>query len=260
VKGFTHLREGAAEPDVDAALAAMQDAPKGSIFILQACCHNPTGVDYDVDQWKRLADVMRRREHFAFFDAAYIGFGSGKADAVEADSWALRYFVEQGIDMLACQSFSKILGLYAERVGALHVVCSTSTIAENVLDQLRAQTRWEVSSTPAYGALLADIIMQDEDLTVHWREELQQAAARVENNRQALYRLLTGKGNTAGSWEHMAREKGLFSFLNLTKAHIQELRETHHVYLPPNGRINVAGLSKANIDRAAEAIDSVITM
>lgn len=257
VRGYDYLDQESGAANVEAAVTAMQEAPKGSIFVLQACCHNPTGVDYDREQWKRLAEVIGERHHFAFFDAAYVGFGSGKKDAIEDDSWPIRYFVEQGVDMLACQSFSKIMGLYSERVGALHVVCSTSAIAENVLDQLRAQIRWEVSSSPAWGARLADIILQDKDLTTEWKEELSQAAGRIEDNRRTLHHLLTQELKTPGSWDHILREKGLFSLLHLQPGKVEELLK-RHLYLPPSGRINVAGLSSNNIEQAAKILDEVV--
>lgn len=258
VKSYAHFIKANGEPDIDAAVIAMQGAQEGSIFVLQACCHNPTGVDFDKRQWTRLAELMRDRSHFAFFDAAYTGFGSGKPDAIEDDSWAIRHFAQQGIDLLACQSFSKIMGLYSERVGALHVICSTPAIVENVLDQLRAQIRWEISSSPAWGARLVDIVLQDEGLKAQWKVELRQAAQRIADNRQTFARLLgEQRPQDSRRLKQIVRQKGLFSLLPLNPAQVDELIN-QHVYLPPNGRINVAGLSNNNIMRAAEIIAKVL--
>ena len=257
VTAYSYLNQETGQADAETAITAMQNAPNASIFIFQACCHNPTGVDYDREQWRQIAATMRRHKHFAFFDAAYVGFGTGEKTAIEDDRWAIRHFAEQGVDMLVCQSFSKIMGLYSERVGALHVVCSTSAIAENVLDQLRAQLRWEVSSSPAWGARLADIILQSRDLQLQWKQELHQAALRIEDNRQTLHRLLTGQLKTPGLWDHILQGKGLFSLLPLSQTHVEQLK-TRHIYLPPNGRINFAGLSSKNIEAAAKTINEVI--
>lgn len=256
VKTYTHCYRGATGAAFDEVVKAMAEAPERSTFVLQAFCHNPTGLDYSREQWQEIGERMLRRQHFAFFDAAYIGFGNGKANAREDDSWVLRHFMASGVDTLVCQSFSKTFGLYSERVGALHVICQSAPIAENVFDQLRAQTRWEVSSAPAYGARLVDIILADHQLTQHWLQELHSAAARIDLNRRKLYHFLNSMRASVG-WAHMASEKGLFSYLQLSESQIEALMKEHHVYLPPNGRINVAGLTQANIGRAAEAIGSV---
>lgn len=259
VTAFAHSARGATQPDFSSIQSALESAPPKSVFILQASCHNPTGLEYTREQWQTIAETMLHKRHFAFFDAAYLGFGSAKEDAADDDAWALRHFADRGVDMLVCQSFSKTFGLYSERVGALHVPCQTSDITANVLDQLRLQTRWEISSCPAYGAHLVDIILADPALTRQWNDELRAAAARIESNRSSLHDLLVNKLKTPGSWDHIVAEKGLFSYLQLTKPQIVTLAERHHVYLPPNGRINVAGLNRDNIESAARAIDSVAT-
>lgn len=258
VISYEHSARGDTRPNFEAILSSVERAPRGSIFILQASCHNPTGLEYSAEQWRVLADKFLHYGHFAFFDAAYIGFGSGQSDALDSDAWALRHFADRKVDMLVCQSFSKIFGLYSERVGALHIVCQSPEIAENVFDQLRAQTRWEVSSAPAYGARLVDIILGDPQLTEEWKAELHAAAARVSNNRSTLHQLLSSGSNEPGLWDHIAKERGLFSFLRLDKPQIDVLARKHHVYLPPNGRINVAGLTKANTQSAATAIQAVL--
>jgi aspartate aminotransferase len=141
-------------------------------------------------------------------------------------------------------------------VGALYVVCPNPAITANVLDQLRAQIRWEVSSSLAWGAKLVNIILHDEDSTLQWKEELRQALRRIEDNRQTLYNLWTEKLKTPGEWENIIREKGLFSLLPLNLSQISELL-TKHLYLPPNGQVNIAGLSSNNIQRSAAIIDKV---
>lgn len=257
VRTYDHLLPGTRESNIAAARKTMLEAPPKSVFILQACCHNPTGIDFSLAEWKELATIMSERRHFAFFDAAYLGFSSAKG-MVEADAQPIRYFAELDVDMLVCQSFSKNLGLYSERVGALHVLCATKAITENVLDQMRAQIRWEVSSSPAWGARLATIVMQDKQLSIEWVQELREAVLRMENNRRKLYHLLTQTLTTPGSWEHIINSKGLFVLLDLSSSQIEELIIKHHIYLPPNGRINVAGLSHSNIERTARALDAVV--
>ncbi|KAL0264077.1 Aspartate aminotransferase, cytoplasmic [Diplodia seriata] len=243
--------------DIASVLAALRAAPDRSIVVLQACCHNPTGRDLTRAQWTQVACVMREKRHFAFFDAAYQGLGNDS----DGDAWAVRHFVERGdVDMLVCQSFSKNAGLYSERVGALHVVCGTAGVAANVLDRLRALLRWEVSSSPAYGAELVGVVLGDEGLRGRWLGDLEAARGRMRGLREELHGLLTEGGGGAGGgvdWAHLLEENGLFSFTAITPAQSRKLVEEHHIYMPENGRINVSGLNKGNIKRVAEAFELV---
>ncbi|ETS76565.1 hypothetical protein PFICI_11952 [Pestalotiopsis fici W106-1] len=244
--------------DFDSTLTAAERAPEQSIFILQGTCHNPTGMDPSREQWKCLADIMRQRHHFAFFDVAYQGFGSQNADHGAQDVWAVRCFAELGIPMLVCQSFSKNMGLYSERTGALHVVCSDAAIASNVLDSLRSIARWEYSSAPAYGALLANIILNDKEIYSAWGLELAAASSRIYSLRRKLYHLLSVKYKSPGDWENIISEQGLFSYLKLNEAQVTQLVKEFRIYLPENGRINVSGLNEDNLEKVASSIDAVI--
>lgn len=257
-ESYRHYDSEKARLDFTETLNAVRMAPKQSIFILQACCHNPTGADLSREQWSFLAKEFKAQSHFAFFDVAYQGFGSEAINNGVGDVWGLRYFKEQGIPMLVCQSFSKNMGMYAERAGALHVVCDNSKIATNVLDTLRSLARWEYSSAPAYGAQLASIILNDTDLYCEWGHELGAAGAKLKGFRSKLHELLTQKFRTPGDWDHILLEKGLFSFLKLSKPQIQVLVKQYHIYLPDTGRINIAGLNDRNIEVVAEAIDRVV--
>lgn len=160
--------------------------------------------------------------------------------------------------MLVCQSFSKNMGLYSERVGVLHVVCREAEIAERVQDVLRSLMRWEVSSAPAYGARLAEVILEDEKLRMEWLGELGDAAGRLVRNRERLYGQLTNVLGTPGDWEHLVRGKGLFSLLGIGEEQVERLIDEFHIYVPPNGRINVAGLNERNVGVVARAVDQVV--
>lgn len=150
--------------DFETTIGTVQRAPYGSVFVLQACCQNPTGADFTQPQWSLLAQEFSRRDHFAFFDAAYLGFGG----LIEDDAYAIRLFAKQKIELLVCQSFSKNLGLYGERVGALHVLLNNSNTSSAIRDHLRSLIRWEFSSSPAFGCRLANIVMSDERLRTQW--------------------------------------------------------------------------------------------
>jgi aspartate aminotransferase len=175
--------------DFQSVLAAVSRAPTGSIFVLQGCCHNPSGLDLTQPQWRDLAKAMKRRGHFPFFDMAYQGLGA----SFEEDAYGLRYFEQQGFELLACQSFSKNFGLYSERCGVLHVVGGDKSIIANVYDQLRCLIRWEFSSSPAYGARLVNTILASKELTAEWTDELATMRQRLLNLRLELYKALVEK-------------------------------------------------------------------
>jgi aspartate aminotransferase, cytoplasmic len=150
--------------DFAACIDAVKKAPRKSVFVLQGCCHNPTGADLDREQWRILAEEMKLASHVPFFDVAYQGLGDG----LEQDAFGVQLFAGMGFEMVVCQSFSKNFGLYSERVGALHIVNKNEEIAANVHDQLRSLIRWEFSSAPAYGSRLVNIVLGDKEDVRDW--------------------------------------------------------------------------------------------
>lgn len=150
--------------DFTALLDAVRSAAQGSIFVLQGCCHNPTGVDLSLSQWEELAREMEQYGHLPFFDTAYQGLGDG----LDEDASGVRIFMNAGIEMLVCQSFSKNFALYGERCGALHFVSNSQKVAANVQDRLRSLIRHTYSSAPAYGSRLVKIVLNDADLRKEW--------------------------------------------------------------------------------------------
>ncbi|KAH6618722.1 aspartate aminotransferase [Boeremia exigua] len=235
-------------------LDAVQHAPDGSIFVLQGCCHNPSGADLSREQWQTLAKAMKPKRHFPFFDMAYQGLGG----PLEDDAFGLRHFVERGFELLACQSFSKNFGLYGERCGVLHILTEKEAVAANVYDQLRCLIRWEFSSSPAYGSRLVNTVLKDNTLTSQWQEELVVMRVRLVSLRRALHDLLTKVQKTPGNWDAILTSTGLFCFLPLTPQQCETLGTKHHIYMLLSGRINVSGMNQSNVERIAQAIDEVV--
>ena len=228
--------------DFTGMLETIANAPEGSIILLHACAHNPTGVDPTREQWMRIAEVIRKRSHFPFFDCAYQGFASGD---VNADAWAVRYFVEQGFELCVAQSFAKNFGLYGERAGCFHFVTSpnsdaTSTVSR-VGSQLAILQRSEISNPPAYGARIASLVLNDPELFAEWEANLRTMSGRIIDMRKALRSKLEAMG-TPGSWRHITDQIGMFSFTGLTEQQVLKIRENAHVYMTKNGRISMVRL------------------
>lgn len=240
--------------DYERLLQCMRDAPEGSIFVIHACAHNPTGVDPTREQWKGIAKVMREKNLFPFFDCAYQGFASGDLDN---DAWAVRYFVDQGFELFVCQSFAKNFGLYGERAGNLTVVAKNTEESKRVLSQFEKLQRSEISNPPAFGSRIVNIVLNDKALYKEWTENLKYMSNRIIEMRKALYGHLV-ELKTPGTWNHITDQIGMFSFTGLKAAQVKVLKEKYHIYMTDNGRISMAGVSTDNVAYLAKSIDDVV--
>lgn len=241
--------------DINGMLADLAAMPRGSVVLLHACAHNPTGVDPTREQWAAIADVMAERALLPWFDSAYQGFASGDP---EEDAWAVRYFLARGFEMLVCQSFAKNFGLYCERVGALHVVAADAASAAAALSHVENIVRPMYSNPPAHGARVVAAVLRSPELRAQWLAELAGAMTRVKRMRELLRAALEARG-TPGGWAHVTEQRGMFSYTGLTREQSERMVEDFHVYMLPSGRVNMAGLSEATVPVAADAIHAVVT-
>lgn len=250
--------------DIDGFLAAIESAPKGSIFLLHACAHNPTGLDPTPQEWAQILKAIAANNHLPLFDLAYQGFASGNLDK---DAAPIREAINLGAvssPILICQSFAKNVGMYGERVGALHVVLPLSEPKETrdalkraIKSQLNKLTRSEISNPPAYGAKIVATILTDPSLRKQWEDDLVTMSLRIISMREALKGRLI-ELNTPGTWDHITNQLGMFSFTGLTPEMVARLESVHGVYLVSSGRASVAGLNDGNVERVAGAFDEVI--
>ncbi|XP_023676252.2 aspartate aminotransferase, cytoplasmic [Paramormyrops kingsleyae] len=236
-------------------LADLENAPERSIIVLHACAHNPTGTDPTQQEWMQIADVMKRRSLFPFFDSAYQGFASG---SLEKDAWAVRYFVSQGFEIFCAQSFSKNFGLYNERVGNLTVVANDGENLARVLSQMEKIVRTTWSNPPSQGARLVAVTLTTPELFEEWKGNVKTMADRVLLMRAQLKAKLQGLG-TPGTWDHITQQIGMFSFTGLNPKQVEFLIKEKHIYLMASGRINMCGLTSKNIDYVAESIHEAVT-
>lgn len=245
--------------DFDGMRSTIEQAPEGSIILLHACAHNPTGVDPTRDQWKEIAKVIRAKNHFPFFDCAYQGFASGD---LENDAWAIRYFVSEGFELCIAQSFAKNFGLYAERTGVFHFVTGAAPDAQSTIARIGSQLtllqRSEISNPPAYGARIASLVLNDPELFKEWQANLRTMAGRIIDMRKALRSKLEELNGKEGSWKHITDQIGMFSFTGLTEKQVAKVKDDAHVYMTKNGRISMAGLNTGNVDYTAKAIDKAV--
>lgn len=236
--------------DIEGMLEDLSNAPEGSAILLHACAHNPTGVDPTQEQWKRICQVMKRKGLLAFFDSAYQGYASGD---LEKDAFAVRYFLEQGMEMVAAQSYSKNLGLYGERVGCASVVCNTKSGREACDTQLRAIIRPMYSNPPKHGCYIAKHILTNPQNFNNWKQELNVMSGRILSMRTLLRDALEQRG-CPGTWNHITDQIGMFSYTGLSAEQVEFIEKKYHVYMLKSGRISMAGVSKAKVAYIADAM------
>ncbi len=233
--------------------AALAAAPAGTIVVLHACCHNPTGCDLSSAQWHEVVSLVKTRNLVAFLDMAYQGFGVGLAE----DGAAVALFVASGLDFFVSTSFSKSFSLYGERVGALSVVCESAEQALRVLSQLKIVIRTNYSNPPIHGAQIVATVLASPTLRAQWEQELAGMRTRIKAMRTALVDRLAAAG-VKEDLSYITRQQGMFSYSGLNAAQMQRLRREYGIYGVDSGRICVAALNDKNLDAVAKAIASVM--
>jgi len=236
----------------DALLAKLAAAQAGTIVVLHACCHNPTGVDLSPAQWDAVIAAVKRHDLVPFIDMAYQGFGFGIAE----DGAVVRQFLAAGLDFFVSTSFSKSFSLYGERVGALSVVCSSKYEASRVLSQLKIVIRTNYSNPPTHGAQIVATVLTTPGLRTQWEGELTGMRERIKRMRGALVDHLVNAG-VQGDLSYIVKQNGMFSYSGLSAAQMQRLRAEFGVYGVDSGRICVAALNDGNLAYVAKAIAAV---
>lgn len=237
--------------DFEGMIEDIKSAPEGTFVLLHGCAHNPTGIDPTPEQWEKIADVIQQKNHFPFFDVAYQGFASGSLDE---DAASVRLFVSRGMEVLVAQSYSKNLGLYAERVGAINVISSSPESATRVKSQLKRLARPMYSNPPVHGARIVANIVGTPALFDEWKAEMEMMAGRIKTVRQALYDSISSKDKSGKDWSFILKQIGMFSFTGLNKSQSDNMTNKWHIYMTKDGRISLAGLSLAKCEYLADAI------
>lgn len=254
VRAYRYWDQSKLGLDLDGMLEDLKAAPDGSAVLLHGCAHNPTGVDPTPEQWVQICDVLKTRPGLSlFFDSAYQGFASGDA---EADAFALRHFIKEGVPLALAQSFAKNFGLYGERVGCLSVVCGDEEEASRVLSQLKIIIRPMYSSPPSTGARIVKTLLSDGALEDQWRAECKTMADRIIAMRAALREELAAAGS-AKDWSHITTQIGMFCYTGLLPEQVDRLREEFHVYITRDGRVSMAGINQGNVGYVAKAMHAV---
>lgn len=239
--------------DFDAMLGALNAAPAGTVVVLHACCHNPTGYDITPEQWDRVVEAVKAKDLVAFLDMAYQGFGNG----IQEDGAVIGKFVDAGLTFFVSTSFSKSFSLYGERVGALSVLCADKEEAARVLSQLKIVIRTNYSNPPIHGGAVVAAVLNDPARRAVWEGELAEMRTRIKAMRQKLVDGLKAAGVTQ-DMSFITQQIGMFSYSGLTKDQMVRLRSEFGVYGTDTGRMCVAALNSRNIDHVCASIAKVV--
>lgn len=241
--------------DFDRCLNYLRELSPGAVVLLHACCHNPTGFDFSLDQWKVLSDLFRKNGLLPFFDIAYQGFRS----SVDADAEAIRLFAKEGHEMLVAYSLSKNFGLYGERTGALFLLTESEEVASNVRSKLKTIARTNYSNPPLHGAKVAALILATPTLRIEWEKEVEGMRGRMTELRRKFSEALLAQ-SVKKDFRFLAEGSGMFCYLGLDKNQVAKLVNEDKIFMTQDGRINLLGLNKGNFDYVVSAIARVANL
>ena len=253
VESYPYYDAASRGVNFDGMLAALNAAPAGTIVVLHACCHNPTGYDITAAQWDQVIAAVKAKNLTPFLDMAYQGFGHGIAE----DGAVIGKFVDAGLSFFVSTSFSKSFSLYGERVGALSVLCESKEEASRVLSQLKIAIRTNYSNPPIHGGAVVAAVLNDPARRAVWEKELAEMRTRIKAMRQTLVDGLKAAG-VKQDMSFITTQIGMFSYSGLTKDQMVRLRNEFGVYGTDTGRMCVAALNSKNIDYVCQSIAKVI--
>ena len=253
VKSYPYYDAGTRSVNFEGMKASLNSLPSGSIIVLHACCHNPTGADLTPDQWRETIEAIRARGLVPFIDMAYQGF----ADGISEDALALNLFAASGLQFFVASSFSKSFSLYGERVGALSIVTASKDESARVLSQIKRVIRTNYSNPPTHGGEIVAAVLSNPELRKMWEDELAVMRNRILAMRSSLVEKLKARG-TAQDFSFVIKQRGMFSYTGLTSEQVIRLQSEFGIYAVSTGRICLAALNTGNIDYVAEAIATVL--
>jgi aspartate aminotransferase len=239
--------------DFDGMLAALKEVASDDVVLLHACCHNPSGMDLNKEQWQQVAEVAKSVGFTPLVDMAYQGFGSG----LDEDAYGLRLMADTVKEMIVCSSCSKNFGLYRERIGGCTII-GESTISVDIANSvLLSVVRVIYSMPPAHGAAIVETILSSDELRNEWYSELKEMRDRINGNRQLLVDKLIENGVTR-DFSFITRQNGMFSFLGITPEQVQQLQDEYSIYMVGSSRMSIAGIANRNVDYLASSIAKVL--
>ena len=252
IQNYNYLDENGTGLDFEKVLGSLEKAQPGQAILVHTVCHNPTGVDFDKEQWESLFQFALDRSLLPIFDFAYQGFGT----SVEADAWPIQRFASLGGECIICNSFSKNFGLYGERVGGITAITSSAEASAAMQSQIKKMIRMMYSNPPLHGGAIVDTVLNDSELRVTWQTELGAMRDQIKAFREKFVAAMKSRLPDR-DFAYVTRQNGMFSYSGLSRDQMIRLRDEFSIYALETGRINIAGLNDNNLDRVCDAIATV---
>ncbi|HML74285.1 MAG TPA: amino acid aminotransferase [Anaerohalosphaeraceae bacterium] len=250
---YTYYNPQTRSLNFDGMLASLKAMTPGDIVVFHACCHNPSGIDPTAEQWKQIAAVAKEKDLFPLIDFAYQGLGRG----LEEDAEGVRILAAAVPEMVVCSSFSKNFGLYNERVGAVTLTAATQDAVDKAFSHLKITIRVIYSNPPSHGGSVVTTIMNSPELRKEWEAEVAEIRQRIKQMRELFVSTLKAKG-VKQDFSFLTTQYGMFSFSGLSDDQVKTLKEKYGIYIVGGGRMNVAGMTKANMEPLCNAIAEVL--
>ncbi|URJ24920.1 amino acid aminotransferase [Candidatus Blochmannia ocreatus (nom. nud.)] len=238
----------------DELYSSLKNIQSNDIVLFHGCCHNPTGIDLNAEQWEIISDLSIKNKWLPLFDIAYQGFSCG----IKEDLKGLYIFCKKNIELIVCNSYSKNFGLYNERIGACTIVTNNTKKTTHILSQLRAIIRANYSNPPAHGASIVSLILNNKILKYEWETELNNMRMHINNIRKLFFYTLQKNNNNKKDFSFINNQTGMFAYLNLNTDQVIKLRKEFGIYLVGSGRINLAGITNENVNRVCQSIINVL--
>ncbi|ALO36417.1 aromatic amino acid aminotransferase [Colwellia sp. MT41] len=239
--------------DFDGMLNALKEVSSDDVVLLHACCHNPSGMDLNKEQWQQVAEVAKNVGFMPLIDMAYQGFGAG----LDEDAYGLRLMADTVKEMIVCSSCSKNFGLYRDRIGACTIIGESSTAVDIAKSVLLYVIRVIYSMPPAHGAAIVETILSSDELRNEWYGELKEMRDRINGNRKLIVDKLVENGVTR-DFSFIQRQSGMFSFLGITPEQVQQLQDEYSIYMVGSSRMSIAGIANSNVDYLAKSIAKIL--
>lgn len=253
IKTYPYFNKADASINFEGMVETLSQVKSGDVVLLHGCCHNPTGADLTPAQWQTVLEIAQKTGFIPFVDVAYQGFGDG----LEQDAFGLRLLVDNLPEVVVAASCSKNFGLYRERVGLAAMITANTQTRKAIQTQIQSIARGIYSMPPSYGGALVDIILNNEDLRNEWMAEVEGMRTRMQSLRAMLVDKLAEKGAPI-DFGFVNGQKGMFSYLCISPEQVQRMRDEHSVYFVDSSRVNIAGISRGNVDALASALVSVL--
>ena len=253
VKTYPYYNYESNSLDFEGMLNTLKNVGSDDVVLLHACCHNPSGMDLNNEQWQQVADVAKVVGFTPLIDMAYQGFGTG----LDEDAYGLRLMADTVKEMIVCSSCSKNFGLYRERIGACTIIGESSIAADIALSVVLHVVRVIYSMPPAHGAAIVETILSSDELRNEWHVELKEMRDRINGNRSIIVDKLIENGVTR-DFSFIARQSGMFSFLGITPEQVQTLQDEYSIYMVDSSRMSIAGIATSNVDYLAKSIAKIL--